>query len=378
MRASAETLRVCIVGELTGGVGVYGKNLIRGLDKSGADLTVITPMPEHAPAGRVVPVARWRGRGRWIPQSLVFSQALRHVRKDVDLVHFTDARYAFFTSRREGPLVGTMNDYFYAITDWLSSTGSRAVYKDWTARHVYYNLMRMGEARTFQRFDRIICISSAVTDQLAARYRLPRDCLPIVHYGIDYGPANAEPMPLQGQVVLLAGSNFQRKGLGVLLRAAPHVLATVPDARFVIVGSSPDAALMRRLCRELGVEHCVQFVGQVDYQTLYRYYRSAAVYAMPSVLEAFGIPYLEAMHCDVPVVASDVPGPDDYLEHGSNALVTPVGDAAALADGIIRLLQNTELRRQLVDGGRETASRFTVERMARATLRVYEEAVRQN
>jgi glycosyltransferase involved in cell wall biosynthesis len=367
-------MRVCIVGELTGGVGVYGQNLIRGLAKLGVDLTVITPTPEHAPAGRVLPVRRTHGRGRWIPHALAFARALRPVRRDVDLVHFTDARYALFAPRRGGPLVGTMNDYFYAISGWLSGAGSRAVYRDWMVRHLYYNTMRLGERLTFPRLDRIVCISRAVTEVLASRYALARERLPVVHYGIDFGPADAEPLPGRGPVILFAGGNFQRKGLGVLVRAAPAVLAAVPEARFVVVGSAPDAPLLRRLCRELRVEHAFELVGQVDYATLYRYYRSASVYAMPSLLEAFGIPYLEAMHCGVPVLASDVAGPDDYLVHGRNALVAPVGDVDTVAGHLIRLLGDPQLREALVREGRKTAAAFTVEKMARETLDVYRSA----
>jgi glycosyltransferase involved in cell wall biosynthesis len=375
MPASASGLRVCVVGEMTGGVGVYGQNLLRGLAKLGVEATVITSTPGRSPAGRVIRSVRVRGRGRWIPQSLAFALMLRRMRHKFDLVHFTDARFAIFAPGGDCPLVGTMNDYFYAITGWFSPVGTKALYRDWVGRHVYYNVMRAGERFTLRRLERVVCISRAVREVLATRYGVARERLSVVPYGIEYGPVAAEPMSTGRPVVLFAGGNFQRKGLAILIRAAARIREAEPAVRFVIVGDSPDSALMRRLAIGTGVAEAFEFVGQVDHPTLYRYYRSSLVYAMPSILEAFGIPYLEAMHCGVPVVASAVAGPDDYLEPERNALVAPVGDASAVAEAIVRLLRDETLRKRLVAHGRETAARFTVERMARATLRAYLEAV---
>lgn len=375
MAGNADGLHVGIVGELTGGVGVYAQNLVRGLTALGVRLTVVTPTPERVEACRIVAARGPGGRGRWVPQSLAFARALAPVRRELDLVHFTDARFALFTTRGPGPLVGTMNDYFYAITGWLSARGTRAVYRDWIGRHLYYNLIRLGERRTLRRLDRVVCISRTIRDTLIRRYGVARQRLALVPYGIATPPQPTAGDAPQGPVVLFAGGNFQRKGLDVVLRAAPEILAARPEVRFVVLGSSPDADSMKALCTELGVQHAFRFVGQVDRQTLYHHYRNAAVFTMPSKLEAFGMPYLEAMSCDLPVVASDVAGPDDFLVSGRNAIVVAVGDSAALARAILRLLQDRDLRCSLVAGGRETAARLTVDRMAEATLQVYRQVV---
>jgi glycosyltransferase involved in cell wall biosynthesis len=363
------------VGELTGGVGVYGQNLIRGLAALGVRLTVVTPTPDASPAGRVVPVRRHFGRGRWLPQAWSLARGLRQADEPFDLVHFTDARFAIFAPNRTTPIVGTMNDYFYAITGWLSGEGSYRIYEDWVRRHVYYNLTRSLERGCLSRLDGVLCISGAVADVLHERYRIPQSNLHVVPYGIAYGPTDVEPVPYDGPMILFAGGNFQRKGLHILIEASGRILDAFPAARFVVLGQSADRGLMERRCEETGVRRAFDFIGQVDYETLYRYYVAASVFTMPSLLEAFGIPYLEAMHCGVPVVASDVAGPDEYLRDQRNCLIAPAGNAAALADATIALLRDRQLVERLIEGGKETARAFTLQQMAAATLDVYRSVV---
>jgi glycogen synthase len=128
---------------------------------------------------------------------------------------------------------------------------------------------------------------------------------------------------------------------------------------------------MRRRVRGRGLERTFTFVGQVSYRELYRYYLGADAFAMPSVLEAFGIPFLEAMHCGLPVVASDSPGPTDYLRDGVNCLMPRRGDAPDLARALIDALTDGELRTRLVAGGRRTAAEATVPRMVERTVDAY-------
>jgi glycosyltransferase involved in cell wall biosynthesis len=92
---------------------------------------------------------------------------------------------------------------------------------------------------------------------------------------------------------------------------------------------------------------------------------------MPSVLEAFGIPYLEAMHCGIPVVASDSPGPTDYLRDGENALMPARGDPVALARAIVAVMTDEDLRERLVAAGRVTAEDATVDLMVARTIDAY-------
>ncbi len=370
-------LHVCVVTEMTGGVGVYARNLVEEMARAGTTLTLITPHPDAAPAvDHVVPVTRHAGRGRFLGQAWSFARAMREMPAGIDIVHVIDARYSLFFFPLDVPVVGTMNDYFYAVTGWFSGRGTKNVYSDWRVRHIYYNLTRVLERLALRRLDGILCIAREVKDVLARQYGLARDRLFVVPYGIAYGPTDVAPRRSSRPTVVFAGGNFQRKGLGVLIDAAPRILRHVPGLEVVVIGRSRDEALMRRRVEEAGLGETFTFVGQVGYRELYWYYLGADVLAMPSLLEAFGIPYLEAMHCGVPVVASDAPGPGDYLRDGDNCLMPARGDVQALAAAVIAALRDDGLRARLIANGKATAAEATVDRMVSRTIECYHAIIR--
>jgi glycosyltransferase involved in cell wall biosynthesis len=345
-------VKVCVAARLAGGVGVYAQTLLRALSTIGSALRIHLATPDPVPrdlADRVtvhgVPhVPGLPTHPGWLLDALAFRQTLRPLVSELDVVHFTDARHALFSTGLGTPVVGTMNDYFYATVTWRISS-VRRFYRDWPARYPLYHLARVGERRALRRLSRILAISDAV--------------------------AEVRPPP----TILFVGGNFQRKGLLTLLRAFPVVLARSPQARLLVVGRSHYTGGAIRMARRLGVlDHC-DFLGAVSHEALLGHYARASVLAMPSLMEAFGIPYLEAMSCGLPVLATGCEGPDEYLVHEHNALVVAPGDTAGLAEGLLRLLGDPPLRDRLRAGGWETARRFTPERMATETQRVYRSVV---
>lgn len=371
-------MRLCLAARLTGGVGLYSRTLLSALTAADPTLGVdlVTPDPVAQPLDsrvvvHAVPLGRLPTHPGWLAQALAFRHRIRPLVPGVDLVHFTDARHALFSTRLGRPLVGTMNDYFYATVTWRPASVSR-LYRDWPARYVLYQLARAGERRALHGLSRVIAISDAVSERVARAYGVPAARFTTVRYGLDFSaiPANDGSIG-SPPTILFVGGNFQRKGLLVLLRALPAVLARVPGTRLTIVGRSHYARGARDLASRLGVlGHC-DFLGALDHHGLLHHYGTASVLAMPSLLEAFGIPYLEAMSCGLPVVATGCAGPDEYLRDGHNALVVPPGDAAALAAALVRLLTDETLRARVRAGGRQTASDFTPPRMASQTLAVY-------
>jgi len=147
---------------------------------------------------------------------------------------------------------------------------------------------------------------------------------------------------LEGRRILLTVSRLagseRYKGHDRLIAALPAILARVPDAAYLVVGSGDDQPRLERLAREAGVGDRVVFAGQVADADLPRYFALADAFAMPSTGEGFGIALLEAAAAGLPVIGGNRDGSVDALADGRIGRLVDPGDgveiAAAVADAL--------------------------------------------
>ncbi|MEM6867660.1 MAG: glycosyltransferase family 4 protein [Cyanobacteria bacterium P01_C01_bin.121] len=127
------------------------------------------------------------------------------------------------------------------------------------------------------------------------------------------------------------------KGVDVTIRALPKISQTFPRVKYVVIGRGDDQPRLAQLAVNLGVADRVIFAGFVPDDALVDHYRLADVYVMPSK-EGFGIVYLEAMTCEVPVIAGDDDGSADPLQDGLVGWQVPHRDPEAVAIACIEAL----------------------------------------
>lgn len=141
------------------------------------------------------------------------------------------------------------------------------------------------------------------------------------------------------------------KGVDTVIEALPAVLARVPDAQYVIVGSGGDAVRLKSLTERLGVAGRVHFLGSVDDATLRACYQTCDVFVMPSAKEGFGFVFLEAMQYSKPVVAADAGGSPEVVKDGITGLLVEFGNIPQLADVLTGLCLDPALRTRLGKSG---------------------------
>ena len=132
-----------------------------------------------------------------------------------------------------------------------------------------------------------------------------------------------------------------------------------------------------RLCKKLDVEKYVGFAGFIEESMKPFYYRAADVFCLPSTMsaESFGIVNLEAMACSVPIVASKVGGVPDVVKDEENGLLVQPRDSEELADAIIYLLKNEDVREKIGKNGRKKVENYSWEKIAEETEKVYNEVI---
>jgi glycosyltransferase involved in cell wall biosynthesis len=149
-----------------------------------------------------------------------------------------------------------------------------------------------------------------------------------------YGLADARVMVTVAR--LWSGDIY--KGVDMTIRALGTIAQSVPDVKYLVIGRGDDQPRLAQLAADLGVGDRVIFAGFVPTAELPEHYRLADAYVMPSQ-EGFGIVYLEAMACGVPVLAGDADGSADPLQDGALGWRVPHRDAGAIARACIEMLQ---------------------------------------
>ena len=171
-------------------------------------------------------------------------------------------------------------------------------------------------------------------------------------------------------IVLFVGRLVPYKGVDVLLDAMKTLNGVA-----LIVGDGPSRGSLEAQAHDLGISHCVKFLGSVSDDELAALYRACNVFVLPSVTrqEAFGVVQLEAMAAGKPVVSTDVgTGVGWVNRNGETGFVVPPRDVTALRDAIARLLADPDLQTSMGDAAaKRVRSDFTVERMIDDTLALY-------
>lgn len=362
------------------GLAVYGEILATGLAARGHDVTVVTRHRPGAPRQeRIGGVDVYRvglGRGDWIEFAWAAAPAVARLRVALrpDIVHFADVHFAW---RYHGPFVASLHQSF---RQRLTSDDGHPYHVGGglglRAKTLYYRAsLAWAERPALARAQHLISVSQATADAFIQGYGVPRERVTVIPTGIDLAHlTRVDPSPLRRKlgltderVLLFVGFASPRKGLEYLAQAMRSLPA---DVRLVVVGRW-QPGYRQRVLEALGpARGRLIEAGYVSDEELPAYYSLADILVLPSLLEGFGIPIIEALACGVPVVTTSAGASAET--GGPGARVVPPRDAAALAGALGQLLASPGERQRLGAAGRAWArQRFSREAMIAAYEQVY-------
>jgi glycosyltransferase involved in cell wall biosynthesis len=207
----------------------------------------------------------------------------------------------------------------------------------------------------------VVCTSDFARSQVASQ--LPagrREHLHTVYCGIDSArfrpPADPAPRREVPSVLCVAALS-PRKGHDVLLDAIRRLRDAAVPVRLTIVGDGSERAALEARARELGIETDVEFAGAVGNDRVPEYYAATDVFCLPSFAEGVPTVLQEAMATGLPVVATDVNGTAELVDHERSGLLVSPARSDLLAAALGRLLADPELRRQYGAAGRARIER---------------------
>jgi len=294
---------------------------------------------------------------------------------------------------------------------WLSGLAARDLKAEWNAPivHMFHTLGMMkqrvargpgewegdyrlkGESEVLRLVDRIVAPTLAELSQLQWLYKADVSKVVVIPPGVDLThfypipPDEAREyigVPPCEKVVLFVGRIEPLKGIDTLIEAIAILRQQEVTVCLSIIGGDADVsqdelseemARLQILREKHGLRDMVTFLGRRGQDTLPYYYSAAEVVVVPSHYESFGMVALEAMACGIPVVASQVGGLAFLVQDGVNGFTVPVDEPQALAECLLKLLQDVPLRRQMGEQAADFALDYSWEKIAARIVKLYQE-----
>ncbi|MDQ3929632.1 MAG: glycosyltransferase [Chloroflexota bacterium] len=176
-------------------------------------------------------------------------------------------------------------------------------------------------------------------------------------------------IPVNAYVIAAIGRLSTEKRFDLYLETCAALAKEIPDTRFLLVGGGKQEANLKALASSLGLDDLAIFTGLTD--DMPGVYAATDLVMLTSDTEGTPHVLLEAMSLDIPIIATEVGGIPEFVTSGEHGILVPAGDKDALVQATLRVHDDPALSARLVEGGREVAARFTVERMAEGVEKVY-------
>ncbi len=368
---------------IIGGISTHVYHLSRALVEKGTSVRVITCDFPKTPAEEIidgVPVSRVDS-GR-VPESN-FLLWIYHLNSQMiskttelfeterfDLIHAHDwvvGRAAVELKNRLGlPLISTIH--------------ATEIGRGGSLDGEYRGKVRDIERLLVEQSDGIICCSNYMLDHIQHVLGAVKTKIRVIPNGVEASRFNNGRQPQlipagiskDRKTILYVGRIVREKGIFTLLDAFEKLRKQGKDVSLVLVGEGP---LKEDLAKEVlrrKLNDRVKLAGFVDEKKLVSLYNSSDVFVLASHYEPFGMVALEAMASRIPVVVSDVGGLSEIVEDGITGVKVPASDPRALAEGILRVLDDPELAEQMTENAyRVVQERYRWDMIAEKTIEVY-------
>lgn len=238
--------------------------------------------------------------------------------------------------------------------------------------------------------DGIVTVSRFTKSTIVEMFGIPEGKIRLISNGVDLdecclqSPANTPLDTIKHPkkaLLFSVGRLIKRKGFDMAIEAMVLVHRKYPDAQLVIAGEGEKQNELEARIKELNLEDVVTMVGRLSHDELMNIYQDCDIFLMPNRelengdTEGFGLVFLEANAFKKPVIGGNAGGAVDAIVHGKTGLLVDGRSAEDIANAIIRLLEDEDLRKEMGEGGYQWALQNDVRKKADEFLEYCEEVV---
>lgn len=225
--------------------------------------------------------------------------------------------------------------------------------------------------------DVIVVNSRWMLNEVTTRYKVPPNKIIVIPNGInieEFSLYNGS-LKLDGEpAIVFVGRVNKIKGIDILIKAVSLLKPRLPNLKLYIIGKGKLREFQQLVYNE-GLEKNIIFLGPKPRGVLIKYLKSADICVVPSIYESFGIVVLEALAADKPVIASKTGGIPDIIKDGENGILVHPGDPEDLAEAILKLSKDTQLRAKLSQNARKTITKYDWHNIAKRYVQLYRKII---
>lgn len=366
--------------------GIFVYELAKGLVRLGYDINVICPSSTETKGFEVmdgIKVYRFNYVIPRILQKVAYGDGIFHnLRKDL-LARLELPLFFFFFLIKAivlcnkgcnllhvhflfSGLIGIFVAKIYKIRIVLTTHGSDINYLEKSA------LLRKAGLFILRRVHRVIAVSNSLRQKMVEIGISDRK-ITVIPNGVN--PLDFKPRKRKkdGFRLLWVGRLVEEKGVVYLVEALKWVREKLPDVKLILIGEGKLKERLKRLSHNLSLYN-IDFIGKINHSAISEYMNSADLFILPSLREGLPLVLLEAMATGLPVIATSVGGIKDVIVHEKSGILIPPKKPRLLAEKIIYLLKDEDLRKRIgEDGRRRVEEYFTWDRITKETSQVYKE-----
>ncbi len=354
------------------GVGRYIRNLVLNLHKIDFknNYVLFVKSNDYENARKLITNSKWqivKTDINWhsVSEQIRFASILEKAK--LDLVHFPYFSVPIFYNR---PFVVTMHDLI--INHFPTGKASTLAFPIYKIKLFAYKVIIKKAA---QKAKKIITVSNATKEEVLDHLGVDKDKVTVIYNGVDEGISNEEQntkYKLQNaKYFLYVGNAYPHKNLERLLLAFSEFLKETKNVKLVLVGREDYFyKKLKDKLKNMSLKNSIIFYQEINDKELVNLYKNALALVMPSLMEGFGLPVVEAMANGCPVLASEIPS---LKEVGKEAVVYfDPKNVEDMAKALGLMINDEGLRSEMIKKGYEQVKIFSWEKSARETLKVYE------
>lgn len=235
----------------------------------------------------------------------------------------------------------------------------------WYSPHSFY-LSSVAVKWAIKRADALVAISSDIANRTQEYFKYNSE-IPVISLGIkepEFTLNNRDELGLDSskKYIVTLGRHVRRKDYPTLLKAIANL--DRDDVDLLMIGDGPEQNNLKRLAVELGISKRVNFKGFLSQEEKYQTLAASNLFVLSSLHEGFGVVYLEAMYCGLPVIAADIGGQTDLLEQAKTGFMVPIGDVEQMSEALNTVLSNDGLAEEMSAHNKQHILNFSIAKLA--------------